>query len=90
MKKSDIVNLVCEATGLKQRCADEVVSSFIEQVTNALARGESVNLVGFGSFIVRERAARSGRHPQTGAPLEIPAHKLPAFKPGKFLCEKVN
>lgn len=85
MRKSDLVDAVADAADISQRQADEAVSAIFEHITNALARRESVNLVGFGSFVVRERAAREGRNPQTGATIQIKASVLPAFKPGKKL-----
>lgn len=89
MQKSDLVEAVVNVGDLSARQADDVVAILIEQITNALSRGETVNLIGFGSFVVRERAARVGRHPQTGEAIDIAASQLPAFKPGKKLKDSV-
>lgn len=85
MRKSDLVEAVADAADLSPRQADDAVSAIFDHITNALARKDSVNLVGFGSFITRERAARQGRNPQTGATIDIAASVLPVFKPGKKL-----
>lgn len=90
MHKTDIVVALANTTDLGVNKADLVVSSFIEQITNALSRGESVALLGFGSFNVSERAARAGRNPQTGASIQIAASKTVTFKAGKALKESVN
>lgn len=90
MHKTDIVVAVANKLELSAHKADLAVSAFIEQITNALARGESVSLLGFGSFVVSERAARTGRNPQTGATIQIAASKNVSFKPGKALKDAVN
>lgn len=90
MHKTDIVVAVANKLELSANKADLVVSAFIEQITNALSRGESVSLLGFGSFNVSERAARSGRNPQTGAVIQIAASKSVSFKAGKALKDAVN
>ena len=90
MNKSDLVAAVAEQTGLSKDKADAVVSSWVEQITNAVARGDGVSLIGFGSFGVSERAARTGRNPQTGATIEIAASKSVSFKAGKALKDAVN
>ncbi len=90
MNKSDIVAAVKEAADLTSAQADEAVASTFEHITNALARGESLSLVGFGSFVVRARAARAGRNPQTGEAIAIAASNSVGFKPGKALKEQVN
>ncbi len=82
MLKTDLVVLVATQTGLNQRQASECVASFIEQITNALARGEAVNLIGFGRFSLKHVPKRQGRHPQTGVALTIAAHNTAAFKAG--------
>lgn len=88
MRKIDLVENLVEVSGLSKRQADNVVSSVLEQITNALARGEPLNLAGFGSFSVRARSARLGRHPKTGAPINISASKQISFRPGKRLKER--
>lgn len=89
MRKSDLVDAVADIADVSENCADDTVSSLIEHVTNALARGESVNLIGFGSFVVKARAAREGRNPRTGEPMSIAASKQVQFKPGKKLKDTV-
>jgi nucleoid DNA-binding protein len=90
MHKTDIVVAVANKLELSANKADLAVSAFIEQITNALSRGETVSLLGFGSFNVSERAARTGRNPQTGAVIQIAASKNVTFKPGKALKDAVN
>lgn len=90
MHKTDIVVAVANATGLSVSKADLAVSAFFEQITNAASRGETVSLVGFGSFTPSERAARTGRNPQTGATIQIAASKSVSFKAGKALKDAVN
>lgn len=90
MNKSDLVLKVAEKANLTQKEAAAAVKAFTSAVQDALEAGDSVTLIGFGTFLVRERAARSGHNPRTGAPLEIPAVKVPSFRPGKSLKEVVN
>ncbi|MFT5082806.1 MAG: DNA-binding protein HU-beta [Lentisphaeria bacterium] len=90
MRKSDLVKAVIVATGLSARQADEAVSATIEKITNALARREALNLVGFGSFTVKVRAARSGRNPQAGVAISIPSRSHVTFKAGKAFKEGLN
>ncbi len=89
MGKPELVAKLSEVLDLSIREADEVVSAFVEHVTNALARGESVNLTGFGAFTVKSRAERNGRNPKTQEVIVIPAHNLPNFKAGKALKDAV-
>lgn len=89
MLKTELCEVVKDATGLTARQTSEVVASFIEQVTNALARGERVNLAGFGSFSIKHVAARQGRNPRTGEPMTIAARNSPVFKPASVLKEAV-
>lgn len=90
MNKIDLVASVAAQTGLSKDKADTVVSSFIEQITNALSRNESVALIGFGTFSPVARAARQGRNPRTGAVIEIVARNNVVFKPGKALKVAVS
>ncbi|MFS8652443.1 MAG: HU family DNA-binding protein, partial [Caldibacillus sp.] len=83
MNKTELINAVAEATDLSKKDAGKAVDAVFDTILNALAKGEKVQLVGFGNFEVRHRAARKGRNPQTGEEIEIPASKVPAFKPGK-------
>lgn len=88
--KSELVAKVAEKTGLTKAKANETISAIFDSIGEELENGNKVQLIGFGTFEVRERAARKGRNPQTGKEMEIPASKSPAFKPGKSLKEKVN
>ena len=90
MNKMEMVDAVASRAGLSKADADRAVNAFIDAIGDALARGEKVTVTGFGTFEVRQRAARMGRNPQTGAPLHIPASKTPAFKAGKGLKDAVR
>lgn len=90
MNKSTLVSNVAKTTGLTKKDATAAVDSIFATVTKALADGEKVQLIGFGTFEVRDRAARKGRNPQTGAEIEIPATVVPAFKAGKMLKQAVK
>ncbi len=90
MNKTDLVEKVVEQTELSQNDAKLAVDAVFNSITNALAAGKKIQLVGFGTFEVRERSARKGRNPQTGEEIEIAVSKNPAFKPGKLLKEKCN
>lgn len=90
MNKSDLVNQVAEACNLTKKDAALAVDAVFDSITEALKSGEKVQLIGFGNFEVRERAARKGRNPQTGAEIDIAASKVPAFKPGKALKDSVQ
>lgn len=90
MNKAELVEEVVNETGLTRRTAREAVNTITSVITDALARGEKVTLVGFGTFKVMERKARTGRNPQTGQTIQIPAKKAPKFRPGKGLREKVR
>ncbi|MFX3673951.1 MAG: HU family DNA-binding protein [Paenisporosarcina sp.] len=85
MNKTELVNSVAEATELSKKDASKAVDAVFETIQNALAKGDKIQLIGFGNFEVRERAARKGRNPQTGKEIEIAASKVPAFKRGKAL-----
>ncbi len=90
MRKSDLVSAVADVADISILEADNAVASMFEHVTGALARGESVSLVGFGSFLTKPRAARKGRNPKTGAEIDIPASIKVQFKPGKLLKDATN
>ena len=83
MTKAELVAAVAAKTGATKKAAEESVNAFVEVVTNTLVEGEKVQLVGFGSFEVRKRAARKGRNPQTKEEIKIPASKSPVFTAGK-------
>lgn len=90
MNKQELINYLSEKAGVKKVEAERVLAAFTEVVESTLAKGESLTLVGFGKFEVRDRAARTGRNPQTGEKLAIPATKVPAFKAGKLLKDAVK
>ena len=89
LSKQDVINSVADATGLTKKEAGDAVDAVVNTIKNALAEGNAVGLIGFGSFEVKTRAARTGRNPQTGAELDIPEKKVPAFKAGKELKDAV-
>lgn len=89
-KKSDIINRVSDETGLPKVRAKEVVNIVFGTIAEYMGDGENVQLIGFGNFEVRERSARKGRNPQTGKEIRIEASKVPAFKAGKALKERVK
>ena len=90
MNRFELVNTISRKMGATKKDADKAVTAFIDTVTEALVEGRKVQLIGFGTFEVRERAARKGRNPQTGEEIEIPASKIPAFKAGKSLKDSVK
>ncbi|EKS8372196.1 HU family DNA-binding protein [Bacillus thuringiensis] len=90
MNKTELIQKVAIQTGLKRTQASLAVDSVFASIRETLQNGDNVQLIGFGSFEVRERAAREGRNPQTGESITIPARKVPAFKAGKALKEAVN
>jgi DNA-binding protein HU-beta len=90
MTKTELVDQVAARTNLSKKDAAAAVDAVFSTISESLARGEKVQLIGFGSFEVRERAERIGRNPQTGAEMTIPAKKVPAFKPGKQLKDSVE
>ena len=90
MNKTELVAAVAEKAALSKKDAEKAVGAVVDTITAALADGDKVQLVGFGTFEVRERAARTGKNPRTGAAIKIAASKVPAFKAGKALKEIVN
>ena len=90
MNKSQLIDKIADGADSSKAAAGRALDAFIDAVGEALKEGDQVALVGFGTFAVRERAARSGRNPQTGATIEIAAGKVPAFKAGKALKDAVN
>lgn len=90
MNKTELVSAVSKKAEISKKDAVKVVDATFAAIEEALAKGEKVQLIGFGTFEVRERAARKGRNPQTGDEIEIPASKIPAFKPGKSLKDSVK
>ena len=85
MNKTELVAKVAEKAGLTKKDAEKAVGAFTEAVQEALVKGDKVQLIGFGTFETKDRAARTGRNPQTGKAIEIPASKNPVFKAGKAL-----
>ena len=90
MKKSDIAAQVAERVSVSNADAESAVSAVLGAITDALAGGESVSIAGFGTFTVKHRAARQGRNPRTGEPIEIAASTVPSFKAGKGLRDAVS
>ena len=90
MNKSELINALVEKTGFSKKNAETALNAFVDTVKGSLAKGEKVQLIGFGTFSVKERAAREGRNPRTGEVVKIKAAKAPAFKAGKALKDKVN
>lgn len=90
MNKSDLIEAVAKGCGCSKADAGACLDTTIEAITKSLKKGEAVTLVGFGTFNVRKRAARTGRNPQTGKEIRIPAKKVPVFKPGKVLKAAVK
>ena len=90
MNKSELIDVLAEACGSTKIAANRLVDAFVETVTDTLKKGEQVVLPGFGSFSIGNRAARTGRNPQTGDAIEIKASRVAKFKPGKALKEAVQ
>ncbi|MGF2037376.1 MAG: HU family DNA-binding protein [Nostoc sp. CmiVER01] len=89
MNKGELVDAVAAKTNITKKQADEVISAFLSVVIEAVANGEKITLIGFGSFERRDRSEREGRNPKTNEPMTIPATKVPAFSAGKQFKEKV-
>lgn len=90
MNKTELVSAVAEKADLTKKEAERLINALFASIEEALSQGDKVQLVGFGTFEVRDREARKGRNPQTGEEIEIPATKVPAFKAGKALKDAVN
>tara|TARA_A100001011_G_scaffold116019_1_gene122496 strand:- start:269 stop:541 length:273 start_codon:yes stop_codon:yes gene_type:complete len=90
VNKSELIDKIAESADISKTAASRALDATIEAVTGSLKNAESVALVGFGTFLVRERAARTGRNPKTGETIQIAAAKVPAFKPGKALKDALN
>jgi len=90
VNKSELIDKVAASADIPKAVAGRALDAVIESITGALQEGDSVVLVGFGTFAVKDRAARTGRNPQTGNPIEIAAAKIPGFKAGKALKDAVN
>ena len=90
MNKTDLVAAMADQAELSKKDAEKALKAFVDVITDELKAGGKVQLVGFGSFEVKERAARTGKNPATGATIEIPASKAPAFKAGKALKDAIQ
>lgn len=90
MNKQDLITAVAERSGLTKKDAEKAVNATVESIEDALSRGDKVSLVGFGTFEVRDRAARVGRNPQTGEEIRIAAARVPTFKAGKSLKDNIG
>jgi len=90
VNKSELIDKVAASADIPKAVAGRALDAVLESITGALQEGDSVVLVGFGTFSVKDRAARTGRNPQTGNPIQIPAAKIPGFKAGKALKDAVN
>ena len=89
MNKTELVNAIAEKADFSKKDAEKAVAAVLDSITNALAQGDKVQIVGFGTFEVRARAEKQGRNPKTGEAMIVPASNLPAFKAGKALKEAV-
>ena len=90
MNKQELVAAMAEKAGLTKVDAEKALAAFVDTVKDTLSKKESIQLIGFGTFSVAERAARTGRNPQTGKEIQIAAKNVAKFKPGKALDEKIN
>ena len=90
MNKSDLIDAIALSADISQAAAGRALEATVDSITEALQAGDQVALVGFGTFQVKDRAARSGRNPQTGETIQIKASKVPGFKAGKALKDAVN
>ena len=90
MNKAELIDAVAEGADISKAAATRAVDTMFDSITNSLKQGNQVTLVGFGTFAVKDRAARTGRNPRTGEPIQIAASKVPGFKAGKALKDAVN
>lgn len=90
MNKTELINEMAEKSGLTKKDSEKALSALLESIEEALGKNDKVQLIGFGSFEVKQRAARKGRNPQTMEEIDIPESKVPAFKAGKDLKESLN
>lgn len=90
MNKSELIDAIAASADLPKAAAGRALDSVVDSITDALKKGDQVSLVGFGTFSVKPRAARTGRNPQTGATIQISASNVPGFKAGKALKDAVN
>ncbi|HEY3698391.1 MAG TPA: HU family DNA-binding protein [Spongiibacteraceae bacterium] len=90
MNKTELIEAIAASADLPKAAAGRALDAMVDAITAALKKGDQVVLVGFGTFAVKDRAARTGRNPQTGKPIEIAAAKIPSFRAGKALKDAVN
>jgi len=90
MTKAELTSLIADKAGITKKAAENAINAFTEAVSETLAKGDSVSLVGFGSFKVTKRAEREGRNPRTGDKIKIPSAKVVKFSPGKALKDKIK
>lgn len=90
MNKSALIEAIAKSSDLPKASAGRALDATLEAITKALKKNDTVTLVGFGTFLVRKRKARTGRNPRTGTPIKIKASKVPGFKPGKALKDSVK
>ncbi len=90
MKKDEFITKLAEKHGLSKKQTGEIVNSMFDEISDVLKSGDKISFLNFGTFKVNDRAARTARNPQTGATIQIPARKVPSFKAGKSLKEKLN
>ncbi len=90
MNKTELIDAIAASADIPKASASRALDAVVDSVTDALTKGDQVALVGFGTFMVKHRAARNGRNPQTGQTIEIAASNVPSFKPGKALKDAVN
>jgi DNA-binding protein HU-beta len=90
MNKAELIEAMADAADISKAAAGRALDGMVEAITNAMKEGDTLSLVGFGTFSVKERAARDGRNPQTGETIKIKASKIPSFKAGKALKDAVN
>ncbi len=90
MNKAELIEAMAEAADISKAAAGRALDGMVDAITDAMKKGDTLSLVGFGTFSVKERAAREGRNPQTGETITIKASKIPSFKAGKALKDAVN
>ena len=90
MNKTELIDVIAKNTQLSKVASGRILDTVLESITESLGKGKEVVLVGFGSFVVNKRKQRKGRNPQTGEVITIPAAKIPRFRPGKYLKDRVN
>jgi len=90
MNKTELISVIAEKSGLSKKDSEKALTAAVDAIAEALVAGDKVQLVGFGAFEVKTRAARTGRNPKTNAAIEIPASKIPQFKAGKALKDAVS